>query len=190
MTAAPSRASTATAPATRRFASSPSSSTASRPDADPLPPRQRRRRGLDRGIDATTPSSSTQRRLAPTQYDLSEILGYTGDRQRRRSARARTSTSSDYENVADRCPPHAACRTGFDRSTDRGRSTRATRRTTVPVRRLPVLPQPPIRRRRTTAPTPTARRARRTRFILISAGLDRVYGTTDDITNFGDVTAE
>jgi prepilin-type N-terminal cleavage/methylation domain-containing protein len=111
---------------------------------------------------------------SPTdQYDQTQVTPYTGA----------APTGGGYIGMGKENDGHWTApfpRHGFNTLPN----PLATIASEYPLNIYTALRHPTVTAGTPTAPLPTARQ--RDRFIFISAGVDRVYGTRDDITNFGD----
>ena len=126
--------------------------------------------------------------LAPTQYDIREILSYTDD-TKGSIGEGKDISEDDYKNVpgvSGTVRPHGLQTVDPSRTMDKTDATNYA----YPYDAFPYISNPTIPP--TDASTAAAKNATGTprnkdRYILISAGVDRVYGTPDDITNAGSV---
>ena len=100
--------------------------------------------------------------IADPQYDLNQIVGYTG---------------ADIGIGRIKPPGAADFKQGLAAAPDPNKTLDATQQ---PFNAYPYFKNP-----QSTNTQPTARQ--KDGYILISAGRDRIYGTADDITNFGQV---
>ncbi|HEV2294389.1 MAG TPA: prepilin-type N-terminal cleavage/methylation domain-containing protein [Tepidisphaeraceae bacterium] len=116
------------------------------------------------------------------QYDLSQIIAYTGpDAGGNFIGEGKSISVGDYEPASKRPTdgaklPHGLTPPVLARTMDKGDTTNYE----YPYNAYPYFRDPSSS---TTSPQPRAKDG----YILISAGLDRVYGTEDDITSFGPV---
>ncbi|MCS7034771.1 MAG: hypothetical protein NZ561_12380 [Phycisphaerae bacterium] len=126
------------------------------------------------------------RYLPNQQYDLAQIIGYTGayngtypnltpaasGSAGRSIGTAKSARRADYTTPAD-FPRHGLATADVNRSMEKSAGANYQ----FPYDAYPYFSDP--NQRNTTR--------RKDTYILISAGRDRVYGTSDDITNFGPV---
>jgi len=119
------------------------------------------------------------------QYDLSQIAGYVGtDTVPVTIGEGKSIRKGDYTTNITPAPTASQLSHGLRTVNPKGSMDKGAQAPLVyyyPYDAFPYLVDPSSN---PTNPTPRNKDG----FILISAGLDRVYGTSDDITNFGQVT--
>jgi hypothetical protein len=128
----------------------------------------------------------------PTQYDIREIIGYTG-LAKGSIGEGKSISASEYKNVGAIPPntlPHGLRTVDESATTDKGNTASYK----YPYDAFPYFNNATIPPTDPTVgagvgkgPNATGTPRNKDRFILISAGVDRVYGTPDDITNAGSV---
>jgi prepilin-type N-terminal cleavage/methylation domain-containing protein len=126
---------------------------------------------------------------APTQYELSEVLSYTkpaygpgstGSIGEGKSIRASAYTTPPSPGMF----PHGLQTVDRNKTMDKGAGANYS----YPYDAFPYFKNSAIPPTDVASPNATGTPRNKDRYILISAGVDRVYGTADDITNFGSVT--
>lgn len=136
--------------------------------------------GQDGGNAVFTPA-------APTQYDIREIIGYTQSNNGQSIGEGKTIRRDAYVNFtpapSDSELPHGLKSVDSSKKLDKTAGTDYT----YPYDAFPYFQNRAIPPTVTTNPNGTGTPRNKNKYILISAGADRVYGTSDDITNFGSV---
>lgn len=124
---------------------------------------------------------------AALQYDIEQIIGYTGQTGANESIGVgKTLGRGEYKPTA--LAPTEPLHHGLRRPIDQSASIKKGDATyQYPLNAVPYFQDPTIRPTDTGSINATGTPRKKNGFILISAGPDRVYGTYDDITNFGDV---
>lgn len=123
----------------------------------------------------------------PLQYDIEQIQGYTGETGAGESIGVGKSIKrGEYKPgpLADNVPLHHGLRRDIDQAASINKSDATYK---YPFDAVPYFQDPTIRPTDLASVNATGTPRKKNGFILISAGPDRVYGTYDDITNFGDV---
>jgi len=123
----------------------------------------------------------------PTQYDIREIIGYTALGSNGSIGEGKSIKVSDYKNngaVSPNALPHGLRTVDETASADKGNA-----KFTYPYDAFTYFSNPSIPPTDLTAGKQNATGTPRNkdRYMLISAGVDRVFGTPDDITNAGEV---
>jgi prepilin-type N-terminal cleavage/methylation domain-containing protein len=128
----------------------------------------------------------------PTQYDIREIISYTG-LSKGSIGEGKNISASEYKNagtIPANTLPHGLRTVDEAATTDKGNATNYK----YPYDAFPyfnnaTIPptDPTVGGGMGKGPNATGTPRNKDRFILISAGVDRVYGTPDDITNAGSV---
>ena len=164
------------------------------PAADPLPPRPGRRAAAwsrSKAHDSANSRVVSVPAGTPDAVRPPRDPRLHGDHRRQRQHRRRQDDQRERLQERHATPsPATRCRTALQTVTRPRRWTRATRRTTRTrttrsrTSSNPSIPPTDTTTRRRQNATGTPRN--KDRYILISAGVDRVYGTADDITNAGE----
>ena len=121
----------------------------------------------------------------PTQYDVREILGYT-DGAQGSIGEGKSISISEYKNAPGASATkllHGIRTVKEAASFDKGDATNYT----YPYDAFPYFNNASIPPTDPTKPNFSGTPRNKDRYLLISAGVDRVFGTADDITNAGSV---
>lgn len=134
--------------------------------------------GVDGGGQVFTPP-------APTQYDIREIAGYTQSNGGQSIGEGKTIKRNAYVPALGSGSelPHGIKSVDSSKSSDKTKAGSYT----YPYDGFPYFQNRSIPPTDATRPNATGTPRNKDNYILISAGADRVYGTSDDITNFGNV---
>lgn len=120
----------------------------------------------------------------PTQYDLNPILGYTIGKTGGSIGEGKTIRRADYTKApTGSVLPHGLQTVTPAANMDKGDNTNYA----YPYDAFPYFIDRSHAPTDPTFPNRTGTPRQKDGFILISAGVDRVFGTPDDITNFGSV---
>jgi prepilin-type N-terminal cleavage/methylation domain-containing protein len=126
------------------------------------------------------------------QYDMNQYLGYTRVTNNQTIGVGKDISRGDYVSgaggQAKTPPPAGQLPHGISAPIDQLKSLdKSSPNYVYPYNAFPYFQDPTIRPTDPAQPNATGTPRKKNGYILISAGPDRVYGTFDDITNFGDV---